>query len=114
MKLMVIILNKVEALEPMLARFADLRIGGATILNSTGMARALADYMDDSFLGALRAVLDPDRDENKTILTVLRDEQVPDAVEAIEDTVGSLDEPDTGIVFTLPVDFMRGIRTDDN
>ena len=107
MKLLVLILNKVETLEPLLARFTDLQINGATILNSTGMARALSDYMDDSFLGSLRAILDPDRDENKTILTVLRDEQVPSAVEAIEDVVGDLSQPDTGIVFTVPVDFIK-------
>ena len=49
MKLLVLILNKVETLEPLLARFTDLQINGATILNSAGMARALSDYMDDSF-----------------------------------------------------------------
>ncbi len=112
MKLLVLILNKVETLEPLLARFTDLQINGATILNSTGMARALSDYMDDSFLGSLRAILDPDRDENKTILTVLRDEQVPSAVEAIEDVVGDLSQPDTGIIFTVPVDFIKGIHGD--
>ncbi|MBC8569697.1 hypothetical protein [Zongyangia hominis] len=112
MKLLVLILNKVEMLEPLLARFTDLQINGATILNSTGMARALSDYMDDSFLGSLRAILDPDRDENKTILTVLKDEQVESAIGAIEEVVGDLSEPDTGIVFTLPVDFIKGVHLD--
>ena len=76
MKLMVFILNKVEALEPLLTSFADHGIGGATILSSTGMARALHAYDDDSIFGSLRAILDPEREANKTIMTVLKDEQV--------------------------------------
>ena len=76
MKLMVFILNKVEALEPLLTSFAYHGIGGATILNSTGMARALHAYDDDSIFGSLRAILDPEREANKTIMTVLKDEQV--------------------------------------
>lgn len=109
MKLMVFILNKVEALEPLLTSFADHGIGGATILNSTGMARALHAY-DDSIFGSLRAILDPEREANKTIMTVLKDEQVDEALAAIKETVGDLSKPDTGIVFTVPVDFIKGMH----
>lgn len=110
MKLMVFILNKVEALEPLLTAFADHGIGGATILSSTGMARALHAYDDDSIFGSLRAILDPEREANKTIMTVLKDEQVDVALAAIEETVGDLSRPDTGIVFTVPVDYIKGMH----
>lgn len=109
MKLMVFILNRVESLEPLLTAFADHGIGGATILSSTGMARALAE-VEDSIFGSLRAILDPEREANKTIITVLKDEQVAEALAAIEETVGDLSAPDTGIVFTVPVDFIKGLH----
>ncbi|MEG0899128.1 MAG: hypothetical protein RSD67_00085 [Oscillospiraceae bacterium] len=110
MKLLVLILNKVESLEPLLAKFAEIHINGATILNSTGMARALSNYKDVSILGSLRLILDPDREENRTILTVLPDEQVEMAINCIEEVVGDLDRPDTAIVFTMPIDQIRGLH----
>ena len=111
MKLLVLILNKIEDLEPILAEFAENQISGATILNSTGMARALNNYKDMSFLGSLRFILDPDREENRTVLTVVKDEQVKIAINCIEKIVGSLDEPDTAITFTLPIDTIRGLHS---
>ena len=112
MRLMVLVLNKVEYLDELLEGFAKVQISGATILTSRGMARELyhAGHEDDMFLGSLRAILDPDREESRTILTVLPDEQVPQAVQVIESIIGDLSEPDTGIVFTLPVDFIKGIK----
>ena len=109
MKLMVLILNRIDSLELLLSRFAEDGIGGATILNSTGMARALVDYGEYSFFGSLKALLDPSREENRTILTVLKEDQIAVALKAIEETVGSLDRPDTVIVFTLPDDFVKGL-----
>lgn len=111
LKLMVFVLGRVELLDELLEGMAGARIGGATILQSRGMARTLYQSgRNDMFLGSLRAILDPDRDESRTILAVVRDEQVEDVVRVIEDVVGDLSEPDTGIVFTLPVDFIKGMR----
>lgn len=109
MKLLVLILNKVEMLEDILSEFAHADIKGSTILSSTGMAMALSDYGDIPFLGSLRAIIDPERTENKTVLTVLKEEQVPNAINLIEKILGDLSEPNTGIVFTLSIDFLKGI-----
>lgn len=112
MKLLILILNKTEDMEDILAEFANYNIPGATILSSAGMARTLSNsnYENMSFLGSLRAILDPDRRENKTILTVIKDNQVDDAITAIENVIGDLSNPDTGIAFTVPVDFVKGIN----
>ena len=112
MKLLVLILNKVELLDELLEALAEEHIGGATILQSRGMAQELCrnSMENSSFLGSLRLLLDPDREQNLTIMTVVRGEQVPVAVDVIERVVGDLDRPDTGVVFTLPVDFTRGIH----
>ncbi len=109
MKLLFLILNKVDVLDELLEKLAESGIKGATIIGSKGMARALSDYSDASFLGSLRAVLSPDREENKTILAVLPEDKVPTAVAVIEQTVGDLSLPDTGILFTVPVDFHKGV-----
>ena len=110
MQLLVLVLNKVEVLEELLAQMAAGGIAGATILNSTGMATTLMNSEEDvPLFGLLRKVLNPDRVESKTILTVLKDEQVPDARNIINHVVGGLDKPNTGILFSVPVGFVEGM-----
>ncbi|MEG1932068.1 MAG: hypothetical protein RR075_03050, partial [Pygmaiobacter sp.] len=84
-------------------------VRGATILSSRGMAMALENYMDGSFLGSLRAVMEPGREENRTILMALSNEQIPIALEVIDEII-DLDKPNSGIVFTLPIDYIKGVK----
>ena len=71
----------------------------------------LDKYCDGSFLGSLRAMMEPDREENRTVFMVLKDEDVERAVAAVEEVAGQLQyPPNSGIAFTLPVDFVKGIQ----
>lgn len=112
MKLMVVVLNQVELLEELLEGFAQAKVNGATILNSRGMARSLynAGHWDDMLIHSLRAILAPDQDENRTILMVIEDEQVETVAAVAERVMGDLTKPSSGIMFTLPVDFLKGIK----
>jgi len=109
MKLMVIVLNKVEMLEALLETMTARGLRGATILNSTGMLKVLTGSEDLPLFGSLRYLIDSDREENKTILIVLREEQVAVAKETVHDIVGDLSKPNTAILFTLPVEDVEGI-----
>ena len=60
--------------------------------------------------GSLRAMMEPDREENRTVFMVLKDEDVERAVAAVEEVAGSFNTPNSGIAFTLPVDFVKGIQ----
>ena len=109
MKLVVIILNKVEALEYLLEGLSAAGIGGATIIESSGLAMTLSK-LDSSILSAsIRALFSGDED-NKTILSVIRNDQLDLARRVIYNTVGDLSLPNTGIMFTVPIDFAEGIR----
>lgn len=111
MKCMFIVLNKVEVLDDLLTKLGDNGINGATILSSTGMAhRLLGEHENEAarFIGSLRFLLNPEREENKTIMCVLEDEQVLLARAAVHAILGDLSKPDTGIMFTVPVDFIEG------
>ena len=109
MKLLVFILNKTQMLETILEKLELGGITGATILQSKGMAMALENYMGASFLGSLRAVMEPDREENRTILMALSEENVEKAVEIIDGVI-DLQEPNTGVLFTVPIDMIKGIK----
>lgn len=107
MKLLVMVLNKEEYLEDVLEAFVELDIRGATILDSVGMGRVLTH--DIPIFAGLRSVMAGERPFNKTILSVIEDEKVPQVVSAVEQICGDFGEPGTGIIFTLPVDFVKGL-----
>lgn len=108
-QLVVVVLNRAERLEDLLAAFADHGIRDATILESTGMARVLSHSEYTPLFGSLRMMFNPERQESKTIFTVLEEEQIPQVRAAFQAAVGDLNAPNTGILFALPVSFTEGI-----
>jgi nitrogen regulatory protein PII len=113
MKLLFFVLNKEEKLDEILTEFTRINISGATVVDSMGMARLLSHEHDEDeipFLGSLRSFLNPEREKSKMILTVIQDSQLSEAVSAIESIVGNLSGKDNGIVFSVPIDFAKGIR----
>lgn len=111
MQLMVMVLNKVEVLDTLLEKLMEKGICGATILNSTGMVRELSKYNEDfPIFGTLRMLIDPERKESKTLFMVLKDEKVEKAKQIIREAVGDLSQPDTAVIFTLPVLSAEGVE----
>ena len=109
MKLVVFVLNRTEKLEAVLRRLESLGVRGATILPSRGMAMALENYFDGDFVGSLRAELEPEHKENRTVFAVMPDTLVESALNAVEEIAGSFDAPHTGVAFSLPVADVRGV-----
>ena len=104
MKLLVIILNKTDVLDYLLEGLSAAGIKGATIIESSGMAMTL----DSSFLSAsIRGLFSGDED-NRTILSVIKNNQLDTARKIVYNTVGDLSQPNTGIMFTVPLDFVEG------
>lgn len=109
MKLFVLILQQVEMMQPILERLERRGVGGATLLDCKGAASALEHYMGGSFIGSLRAVLEPAREQNELMLTVVEDDMVDVVFETIAEFV-DLRQPYQGVAFTIPVDRTLGIR----
>lgn len=99
MKLLVIILNKTDVLDYLLEGLSAAGIKGATIIESSGMAMTLS-RLDSSFLSA--------DEDNRTILSVIKNNQLDTARKIVYNTVGDLSQPNTGIMFTVPLDFVEG------
>lgn len=112
MKLLVFVLNKHEKLDALMTEFVHVGITGATILESRGMAKVLREHDEEDipFLGSLRGLLNPERAKSDTILAVIRDDQLKTAVETIERIAGCLETENTGIVFSVPIDYVKGFR----
>ena len=110
MKLMVLILNKTDVLDSLLEGLSAAGLGGATIIESSGLATTLS-RLDSSFISSsIRAILSGSEDDNRTIMSVIRNDQLEIARKVIYNTVGDLSSPNTGILFTVPIDFVEGTR----
>lgn len=108
MKLLVFILNDEEYLEEVLEAYVEAGVTGATIIDSEGMGRFLA-YEVPLFAG-FKEFMKGNKPYNKTILSVIRNEQTIERVKAlVDEVVGKLENPGTGIMFTLPVDWAAGL-----
>ena len=113
MKLMVIILNRIDALESLLEGLSSVGVGGATIIESSGMAMTLS-RLDSTVLSAsIRSLFSGDED-NRTIFSVIRDDQLDTVRKVVYKTVGDLSKPNTGILFTIPLDFVEGTKKGRN
>jgi len=110
MKLVVIVLNKTECLEELLEEFAKRSLQGATILDSRGMMQELSDEPEMEFMFSLRHMLNPRHRENRTIFMAASESKVPVIIEAVNKVTGGLENGDTGILFTLPIDSLIGFE----
>lgn len=110
LQVMFLVLNKVEALDTLLIELNHAGVRGATVINSTGMAHAIASHEDSAIISSLRAFFVSDREDNKTLFMVLDDKGIKTAREVIHRVVGDLSKPDTGILFCLPTTFVEGLR----
>jgi len=108
MKLLVFVLNKEELLEDVLEAFIEAGITGATILDSEGMGRFLT--FEVPLFADFREFMKGNKPYNKTILSLVENqEKIKRVEELIEKICGSLSKPGTGILFTVPVDYARGL-----
>lgn len=111
MKAVFFVLNNADLLSRLLAKLSDNGIKGGTIIDSNGMGRELAqaDEFKANF-GSLRALLNPALKNTKTLIFVVAEEKLALLTEVIESVVGNLDQPGTGILFALPIDFIKGLK----
>lgn len=111
-KAVFLVLNKTEYLDDVLKTLLDCGVRGATILNSTGMGRMLADEVP--LFASLGLAFQEDRPYNYTIFAVMNEEKVDQVIAAIEDCIGDLTEPGTGILMVLPVERIVGLAPKNN
>lgn len=111
--LLVLVLEKEEYLNNLLLELSDAGIHSATILNSTGMMGHLANLSEETIISTLRPLFIPAHTENKTILMVLDKDKVEEARQVIRGVLGDLSDPETAILFGLPLLFTEGIRDYD-
>ena len=108
MKLLILILNKVEKLEEVLEGFLEAGVTGATIFDTVGMGHILSEEVP--IFAGLRFMFAGAKPHNKTIISVIDKNKVEEVLRLLQNILGSLQEPGTGIVFTIPLDRVEGLK----
>lgn len=107
MQVLVIVLNEMDYLDEILAKFIDIGVGGATILESQGMGSAIvnSEIRSVPLFGFLKSILDEAHPYNKTIFTVIDNEELlQKTVYAIRELIGEEAGTGAGFMFTIPID----------
>ena len=108
MYVLIIVLNDTKYLNDVLARFVDLGVKGATMIDSQGMAGAIVEGEVEHIplFGALKTIIQgTGNNYNKTIFTVLKNEALVDkVVEAVKEVINGKAKSSTGFMFSIPVD----------
>jgi nitrogen regulatory protein PII len=108
MQLLVAVINREELVDDILAGFIELGITGATIVESKGMGHVLSREVP--IFAGVRSLAAMSRPANRTIFCLADDAKVEAAIGLIQEVCGSLDLPGAGIVFTLPVGRVVGLK----
>ena len=108
MQLLVAVINHEELVDDILAGFIELGITGATIVESKGMGRVLSREVP--IFAGVRTLAAASRPANRTVFCLADDEKVEGAIALIQEICGSLDLPGAGIVFTVPVGRVVGLK----
>ena len=114
LELIVLVLNDPGKVDDVLAAWLEIGISGVTILDSRGLShrvgrRGLRD--DLPLFPSLEDLLRGREEVHRTLFAVVPDGfEIEALVVATERITGSFEEPDTGILFTLPVSRAWGLH----
>ena len=100
------VLDDANRTEDILEAWDKVGVPGATVLESTGMGRLLkAGLRDDiPLMPSLRDFFRSGSSHNRTLFSIVEGkDKVLALLKATEEVVGDLSNPNTGVLFVLPV-----------
>ncbi|MDH5541877.1 MAG: hypothetical protein OEY64_02820 [Nitrospinota bacterium] len=110
MELLVCVINKSELLDEILAGMLEAGISGCTVIDSQGMGKIISQ--DIPIFSGFKSLFSGARESNFTIFSVVKEEEVMnEAITVIKKIYGEFDEPNAGILFTIPVSRVEGLTS---
>ena len=110
--MLIVVINDLSKCHEVLQAWEEAGVSGATILESTGLARIKAAARDDlPLIPSLRDLLTSHEFHHRTIFTVVEDEADLERVaEVTQRVVGDFSKPDTGLMFAVPATKVWGLK----
>lgn len=113
-ELIVLVLDSNEHIPGVLEAWIESGVSGVTSIDSSGLRHHLSmlGLSDDlPVIPSLGQLLRPREDPSRTLFSVVPDGfDIDRLIAATESVTGSLERPDTGILFVLPVARARGLH----
>jgi len=108
LKLLVCFINKKYLLDQVLAKLIELDVGGATVLDSTGVGRSKVEdiFLYQGFKDVLRGA---DKD-HYTVMCVIKANKVNLISKELTHVYNDFKDHGVGFFFTMPVDNVWGIN----
>lgn len=113
MQLLVLILTKTECMPQIVSALVGNDLGDPTVINCEGALNVIdkSNVEPPPIFGSLRYILGQSRKESKMMFVVLPDEKIQKAKNIIDNQVGGIKNPNTGIMFTLPLSSVDGLSS---
>ncbi|MBL8096561.1 MAG: hypothetical protein JNL73_20460 [Anaerolineales bacterium] len=113
-ELIVLVLDSSDQIPGVLEAWLGAGVSGVTSIDSSGLGQHVAEHGlggDLPLIPSLAQLLRPREDPSRTLFTVVPDGfDVEGLIAATEAVTGPLDQPDTGILFVVPVTRTRGLH----
>ena len=107
--MVIFILNDPDYSHDVLNAWEKVGVFGVTMLDSSGLGRVRDAIRDDMpLMPSLSDIFKKSETQHRTFFSVVEESQIDKIVEATETVVGSLEEPNTGFLFSLPVGQVYG------
>lgn len=109
MQVLFLVLHKVEKLDDLLVVLQNNGITGGTIIESKGMINTLKSN-NNFIIESIKIFLEDPREASKTLFFILEKEKVEIARKVIDEALGDINNPNTGIMFGFDLAFVDGLN----
>ncbi|MCC8191712.1 MAG: hypothetical protein LIO41_01520 [Ruminococcus sp.] len=110
MQLLLLVTKKEELLDELMKQLAMAGVRGGTVLDSTGMAKSLANVDGMPMFDVFKEIVKQQNTTSKTVLIGVEDEKVDVVRKTVSEVFGDLNNPNTGVLMGIPLSFIDGIN----
>jgi len=111
LKLLVCFINRRSLLDKILARLIDLGVGGATVIDSTGIGRSKVE--DIILFEGFKDVLRSSERDHYTVLCVIKSVKANMIAQSLTELYDNFEQSGIGFFFTVDVNKAWGIKFPD-
>ncbi len=108
-----LVLDDPSKLDALLDGWEAVGVRGATILESSGLARRRGYLLQDDtpLFPSFSSLIQGEKAHNLTLFALI-DEALPveQVLRATEQVIGDLGQPQTGVFFAMPLSLVKGVR----
>lgn len=115
MYMVMLVLDDPDRLDDVLDAWHAIGVSGSTIIESTGInRRRMARLAGTTIMAGFNRLISSGEEGHFSIFVIVQNERmVQECLQAVEQMVGDLDNPNTGVLAAWPVSFVKGVPFED-